>query len=480
MKAIHVVRYPFGFADAIQAAAISRAAFPTGMVLVLLTAVARSYDQTWIGEKPVLWLLGPLLFSLVSGTWLFLVTYAGFVRKYWPEADRSIGVWKDWRAFMGLFWLTAPVAWLYAIPVERFLDSLNAARANVALLLVVSLWRVVLFSRVIQVISGARYPTALMWVLLPASIEAMVVLVPGSMGQAIARGMGGMRHSPEEEVLLLAVNQVVMVAFYAAIGCGFGAWLWRPRTYTARLPTAQAGGSPWGLLAGCAAGWMMAALWAQPATARSAHADALVHHKHYREAMEFLRPQEPQAFAPSRSLPPKSYEHAAFRHLAGLLAEAREEEPAWLQAHFLQRLDELVDSTLTRRRSVETLGPVYDELTSEQLQRLLSFLNPDPEVLRSLFAEGLGRLTWLKPWCQRHATWLTAWSLEATDRTAYEQDWQRVVDALSRLGFPTPASADASERVDPTHGEPVRSQAKIRESNPATVAPEIPSIHQAP
>jgi hypothetical protein len=480
MKAIHVVQYPFGFADAIRAAAVSRAAFPTGLVLVLLTAVARSYDQTWIGEKPVLWLLGPLLFSLVSGTWLFLVTYAGFVRKYWPEAERSIGVWKDWRAFMGLFWLTAPVAWLYAIPVERFLDSLNAARANVALLLVVSLWRVVLFSRVIQVISGARYPTALMWVLLPASIEAMVVLVPNSMGEAIARGMGGLRHSPEEDVLLAAVEIVVTVALYSVIVCAVGSYLLRPRFPTTRLPPTQVGGPPWTLLAGCAVFWLVAAFWAQPSTARSARVDALVRQGQYLEAMDFLRLQSPDAFAPARPLPPKAYEHDTFRHLAGLLAEAEEDEPAWIQAHFRQRLDEVVDSTLAGRRSAEPGNPVDTDLTAQQLHNRLLVFWADPEVLHQLFAEGLGRLPWLKPWCQDHANWLTAWFNEAEQHKSTRHEWQEVAEALSRMGLGTSGPSNPTERVDPTEDDPTEPLTGTPAPDAPTFHPEIPVPPDAP
>jgi hypothetical protein len=42
-----ILRFQFGAADAIRAVAASRAALPTGVILVLLTAVARSYDQAW-------------------------------------------------------------------------------------------------------------------------------------------------------------------------------------------------------------------------------------------------------------------------------------------------------------------------------------------------------------------------------------------------------------------------------------------------
>src|SRR5690606_29398394 len=126
--------YLLGRGTAIRELAENRATIWVGIILVLLTSIIRNYDQTFILEKPFFWLFGALLFSLVSGTWLYLIVYTGFVRSAAADAD---GVkpefWGRWRTFMGLFWMTAPVAWLYAIPVERFFDSLTAAKANLLL-----------------------------------------------------------------------------------------------------------------------------------------------------------------------------------------------------------------------------------------------------------------------------------------------------------------------------------------------------------
>ena len=95
---------------------------------------------------------------------------------------------------MGLFWMTAPIAWLYAIPVERFFGSYSAAVANITLLGVVSLWRVLLMSRVIQVVTGRSYFRATLRVVMAASFEVLAVffLGPISFSSRILAGMGGL------------------------------------------------------------------------------------------------------------------------------------------------------------------------------------------------------------------------------------------------------------------------------------------------
>ena len=52
--------------------------------------------------------------------------------------------------------MTAPLAWIYAIPVERFLGAYEATQANLWMLGIVSVWRIVLMIRVVSVLFGAR------------------------------------------------------------------------------------------------------------------------------------------------------------------------------------------------------------------------------------------------------------------------------------------------------------------------------------
>ena len=60
--------------------------------------------------------------------------------------------WTGYRTFLTFYWMTAPLAWLYAVPVERFLDpGLGNARPTSSLLAIVSVWRVLLITRAISV-----------------------------------------------------------------------------------------------------------------------------------------------------------------------------------------------------------------------------------------------------------------------------------------------------------------------------------------
>src|SRR3954454_16564748 len=95
-------QFQFGRRDAIETVAGSRASLFAGLVLVLLTAIPRNYDQSFFFESP-LWLFGPLIFSTFSGTFLFLILYHGFIR---PSLDDpgSISKAAQWRSFMSLFW----------------------------------------------------------------------------------------------------------------------------------------------------------------------------------------------------------------------------------------------------------------------------------------------------------------------------------------------------------------------------------------
>ncbi|MBX3746814.1 MAG: radical SAM protein [Verrucomicrobiae bacterium] len=438
MHSLPCLRYLIGHADAIRAVASSRATIPTGLLLVLLTSIARNYDQSWIGEHPFLWIFGPLLFSLVSGTWIFLVTYAGWIRRGWTSDTRATSVWRDWPTFMGLFWLTAPVAWLYAIPVERFLDPVGAARANVTLLSLVSLWRVLLFARVIQVVSGVRYWTALVWVLVPVSIEAVAVLVPLGMGPAIARGMGGLRHSPAETVILEAVSVATLVAMITA-GISLVTAFVLPRpTRTERLPAPMADRLPGTFLAGATAFWLAAAVLVQPSARRSAQVEERVRTERYADALAFLRNHRPGDFAPARPLPPKPYEHATFQHQAGLLAEAREDEPRWIQEHLIRRLDDLVDSTRPiRRRAAGTAGDPAPA-TFTPIQPHHGYWQK-PEDLHRLVTRGVGRLSWLAAWRQQNREWLEAWAALVND-AARGRLRRRYDGAVTRL-FDTPSTA---------------------------------------
>lgn len=306
-----------------------------GAGLVFLTSIARNYDQTWIGEAPVKWLIGNAAFSLGSGTFLFLCL-RGFLRGRIPDPKLGLGL--SWIQFMGLFWATAPVAWIYAIPVERFLGSLDAAYANIAMLAVVSLWRVLLMARVISVLHSVPYGCALALTLTAACIEVAVVgVLGGGFSRRIMAGMGGLRNSPEEDVMLAALSNAVGGAVLLFLPALITAFVSRgSRKFTADLVPGP-GRVPWGGLALVALFWLAVAVPAQREVRRNAQLDTLVASARFRAALDHLSTHGPGAYAPSRVLAPKVYERSVFVELPGMWAVLTTNDPPWLHAHLLRR-----------------------------------------------------------------------------------------------------------------------------------------------
>lgn len=405
-------KYLFGQSDAILKTAGSRAALWTGISLVLLTAFARSCDQTYFFENPFLWLFGPLLFSLVSGSWLYAVVYAGFARREMSApGDAKPPVDGGWISFMALFWMTAPIAWLYAIPVERFMDSLSAARANVALLSLVSVWRVLLMVRVLQVTTKAPFMHALVWVLFAASIEVLVVFFfGGAFARAIMAGMGGMRNSPEENVMIGAMNTAFVGALWIASASFVLSLAWRPKQLLVPLPQAAKGRVCWPPLVIAACFWAAIAIVPQRELANTVKVERLLANGQPREALDILAGLQPRDFAPARTLPPKPFERSLFKELPDCLAAIRSSDPEWVRSLMLSRLDTMIShGGPGYRRGIDTTQP-----KPQQVQAVLSGLSwhgPDAEGLAKIF-EGLKRLPEGQEWIRTNSVFVAAaWRL---------------------------------------------------------------------
>jgi len=425
-----------GRRDSIRAIAGSARAWWFGVGLVFLTSIARNYDQTWIGEAPVKWLVGNAGFSLVSGTLLFLCL-RGFLRGRIP--DPRVGFGTSWLQFMGLFWATAPVAWWYAIPVERFLGSLDAAYANVALLALVSLWRVLLMARVISVLHSVPYGCALAWTLTAACIEVAVVGFVGAsngISRRILAGMGGLRNSPEEDVMLAALSRAVegsVLLFLPALIAAFA--LRGSRKFSADI-VPRPGRLPWGGFAVVAGFWLIVALPAQRETRLNAQLDSLVTTSRFRKALDHLSTNGPNAYAPSRGLAPKVYELSVFDELPGMLGVLASNDPPWLHAHLLQRWE----STCRHfGYTPSTQGP-HPSVDGSNMQfgqeLLLGRLSTAAwqDVIQGLEQSAPGRR-----WLTNNAAifWVGYHSAEKMDR---ERDWAELSDRLKK--YPEPKATE--------------------------------------
>src|SRR5712691_7085964 len=168
MRVRSLFLYLIGRRDAIREIGTSRQAICIGLVFVLSAGLAREYDGEDLFHEP--WhLLVPVGASLLTSFILFAMAYGGSKAK----GPRFLAAY---RAFLGLFWMTAPLAWLYAIPYERFLSPVGATSANLWTLGLVAFWRVALMIRAISVLMGYRLFAALFFVMALADVEALFAL----------------------------------------------------------------------------------------------------------------------------------------------------------------------------------------------------------------------------------------------------------------------------------------------------------------
>jgi hypothetical protein len=180
---------------AIREIAASRQALWLGLVFVLSAGLAREYDGQDLLQEP--WhALIPLAASLVSSFVLFSLCYAKVI----ASDPARPAFFSAYRSFLTLFWMTAPLAWLYAIPYERFLSPYDAMRANLLSLGVVAAWRVMLMVRVVTTLMGYSTWAAISLVLLFG--DGVALLAIRLMPTPVVSFMGGIRHTDTENLIL--------------------------------------------------------------------------------------------------------------------------------------------------------------------------------------------------------------------------------------------------------------------------------------
>ncbi|MEZ6235373.1 MAG: hypothetical protein R3B68_14395 [Phycisphaerales bacterium] len=157
-RAVDLLGVLLGRERSIMAAAASPWSLLVGLLLVVSGGIARHYDQADLLAQAHLPLRGVLI-SLVNATLLFFLASTVLRKGRWP------GV-RGYLAFLGVFWLTAPMAWLYGVPYERWMSERDAVDANVLTLAFVSAWRVALSARVLSLLFGMRGWSAIVATLL--------------------------------------------------------------------------------------------------------------------------------------------------------------------------------------------------------------------------------------------------------------------------------------------------------------------------
>lgn len=196
LSPLTLVRYLAGDREAIGQVAACRNAWKVGLVFVFSAGLAREYDGESLLHEP--WHLAlPLAASIVTSLVLFLMVSLVAHRR----GVKLLGSPRSFRQFLGLFWMMAPMAWLYAIPVERFMSPGNATAANMWLLGIVATWRVVLMIRVISVVFGVtRLRDAISTVMLFSDVVMLIAV--HAMPVPVWAIMGGVRLTQSEQIIL--------------------------------------------------------------------------------------------------------------------------------------------------------------------------------------------------------------------------------------------------------------------------------------
>jgi hypothetical protein len=225
-----LLAYLIGNRQAILTIAGSRWALAIGCFFVLSAGFAREYDGEDLAHEP--WhVLIPLGVSLVSSFTLYALTFLSRGGLF----PRFVS---GYLSFLALFWMTAPMAWLYAIPYERFVEPVEAMKLNLATLAVVSFWRVALMVRVLMVWFRFRFFWAACTVMMFA--DGVALLAVGFAPMPVLHLMGGVRLAPTEALMAATAGSVFCFG-----GCTLPFWFMGWATAHVTRPE---GGKPAGLI----------------------------------------------------------------------------------------------------------------------------------------------------------------------------------------------------------------------------------------
>lgn len=111
--------------------------------------------------------------------------------------------------------LTSPLAWLYAIPVEKFTSFDTASSLNMIFLLIVAVWRIGLYGKYLFVVANLRGASWLSALFLPlvVIVTALSIL---NLENAVFEIMGGLeRESTPGDKAYFTVLMLTFISYFA-------------------------------------------------------------------------------------------------------------------------------------------------------------------------------------------------------------------------------------------------------------------------
>lgn len=148
--------------------------------------------------------VGSVIYVFVLGTLLWAVIL--------PLAPRR-WAYLQVVTFVGL---TAPPAFLYAIPVERWMTMDDAIRTNAWFLAVVAAWRVALLLFVYRRYAELTWPRAIVGALLPLTV-IVVGLTALNLERAVFAIMGGFHERTANDGAFAVLILLTLVSFVGAL-----------------------------------------------------------------------------------------------------------------------------------------------------------------------------------------------------------------------------------------------------------------------
>lgn len=396
MTPVTLGRFLLGDRRAILDVAATRLAWMVGLVFVLSAGLAREYDHEDLLREPWHALL-PLGASLVTATILHAIIRAV---SWW----RSGTGWPrrgGYLSFLGLYWATAPLAWLYAIPVERFLPVEDAVAANLWLLGIVSLWRVLLMSRVVQVVWHCHAGEAVTVVGFFAVAVAMAALFLTPI--PVLSIMGGIELAPAEAMLaattfftglfLFLSAPFWLVAFLAVFAWRRrpgGSWTPDPAFASGALPVAR---SLWVASSAAVAAGLALLPLTQPEQWLRREVERALRGGDPSAALRLMAGHARADFPPHWDPPPRtSFGERSPRLTDVIEAIAAVDPPAWVRDTFFAKLP--------NAEQLHSSGGSLQRLDDDDLARYVAVLERLPEG-RSLAATHAPSIKRLLQWNDR-------------------------------------------------------------------------------
>lgn len=365
VTATTIAGYLIGQRDCILQIARCPQSVLIGAILVLSAGFAREYDGEDLLAEP--WhLLIPHVASLVTS----LILYILIRINAWRAESRLPPLIAGSLTFLGLYWMTAPLAWLYAIPFERWTAPATALRLNMMLLALVSIWRVVLIIRVIRVVYGAGplwhvAATVLMFG------DAVMLLAFRFLPVPILHFMGGVRLT-EAESVLQGTAFLLQLCGYPFLLLVFGTFLLRPNRdwpVSSAVPVCRTTLTTW------LAAFLTIAVWfgvlplTQPEQRLRRSVERDLTTGHIDRAIQLMSQHSQSDFPPHWTPPPHIALSSPSPPITDVLpVVVSEQAPEWVREMFLEKFRRQLPTVISRfgvdyDRDRSSWLPVLEQLT---------------------------------------------------------------------------------------------------------------------